>query len=134
MFKLTKIQNSGVNVPEPQILPKGEVAIVRGAVLVMGGGKVIAAGATTLPTHIALADAKATDATVPTAQINANMVFECPVKEGTPATLVPGAKVCLVQEGGNTIGVNTTTTSGVATVYDTLGAEKIGDKILITFR
>ena len=134
MFKLTKIQNSGVNVPEPQILPKGEVAIVRGAVLVINGGKVIAAGATTLPTHIALADAKATDAPIPTAQINANMVFECPVKEGTPATLVLGAKVCLVQEGGNTIGVNTTTTSGVATVYDTLGAGKIGDKILITFR
>ena len=134
MFKLTKIQNSGVNVPEPQILPKGEVAIARGSALIISGGKVSAAGTTTLPTHIALADAKAADATIPCAQIHTNMVFECPVKEGTPATLVPGAKVCLVQEGGNTIGVNTTTTSGVATVYDTLGAAKVGDKILITFR
>ncbi len=133
MFKLIKIQNSGVNVPEPKIVPKGNTAIARGAALVITGGKATAASATTLPTHIALADAKADDTTVCCAQICPQMVFECPVKEGTPSTLVCGAKVCLVQENGNALGVNTTTTNGVATVYDTLAATKIGDKILITF-
>ena len=134
MFKLIKIMNSGVNVPEPQILCKGERVIVRGEALVLSQGKVIPCATTTLPTYVALSDAKAEDDTIACAMISPNMVFECPVTEGTPATLTSGTKICLTQQNGQTLGVNTTTASGVATVYDTLGASNIGDKILITFR
>lgn len=134
MFKLIKILNRGTNVPEPIRLNKGARAIVRGEAFVLTGGKVTSPSATTLPTHIALCEADADDTTAICAQICPEMVFECPVKDGTPSSLVVGNKVCLALEGGSALGVNTTTTSGVATVYDTLGATNIGDKILITFR
>ena len=134
MFKLIKIQNSGVNVPEPTTLSKGNRAVCRGELLILSGGKVASPTTTTLPTHIALGEASADENTVTCAQICPQMLFECPVKEGTPSTLVVGSKVCLALENGSAVGVSTTTTSGVATVYDTLGAEEPGDKILITFR
>ena len=134
MFKLIKIQNSGVNVPEPQSIAKGSGKIKRASALIISGGKAVAPGATTAPTHIALADAAEGDTTVTCAQISPLMVFECPVKDGTPTSLTVGTKVCLAIEDGCAVGVNTTPASGVATVYDTLGATKVGDKILITFR
>ena len=134
MFKLIKVMNSGINVPEPQILPKAEEEIARGEVLVISGGKATHCPTTTKPTHIALATAKAKDENSVCAMISPDMIFECPITEGTPSTLTVGTKVCLTQKNGQTAGVNTTTTSGVATIYDTLGANKIGDTVLITFR
>ncbi len=134
MFKLIKIQNAGANVPEAQILEKSAKKIQKGEVLVLSAGKLSAPTATTKPTHIAMADATADALTVAAAEIQSNMVFECPVAEGTPSSLVRGAKVCLVVSDGCAVGVNTTTTSGVATVYDTLDAQNIGEKILVTFK
>lgn len=134
MFKLIKILNSGVNVPEPHILPKGERVISRGEALVLSSGNVSPCPGSTLPTYIALADAKAEDSSIACAMIHSNMVFECPITEGSPSALTVGTKVCLAQKNGKTVGVNSTTNSGVATIYDTLGANQIGDKILITFR
>ena len=134
MFRLIKIQNSGANVPEPKKVAKGNLEIVNGEVLVLTSGKASVPSATTLPTHIALSGAKVADTSATLAEIFPEMVFECPVLEGTPASLVVGTKVCLAMNDGKAVGVNTTTNSGVATVYDTLGASEIGDKILITFR
>ena len=134
MFKLIKILNSGVNVPEPQILPKGERAILRGEALILSGGKLTPCPATVMPSFIALADAELTEESAICAAVLPNMLFECPVTEGSPSTISTGAKVCLTQKSGKTVGVNSTTNSGVATVYDTLNASKIDDKILITFR
>ena len=134
MFKLIKIINSGVNVPEPKILKKGERTVSSGEALVLSAGTLTPCPATTVPTHIALSGARADETSVACAEIMPNMVFECPVTEGTPLTITVGTKVCLTQKSGKTVGVNSTTTSGVATVYDTLGASSIGDKILITFR
>ena len=134
MFKLIKIIHSGVNVPEAQILSKGERTISRGEALVLSAGKVTPCPTTSLPTYIALADAKAEDDTVACAMVNPNMVFECPITEGSATALTVGTKVCLTEKNGKTVGINSTTTSGVATVYDTLGASAIGDKVLLTFR
>lgn len=133
MFKLIKILNSGANTPEPVILPKAESAIVQGELLVLSGGKLTKAGASTRPTHIALSAAKAADAEAVCAEICVDMIFECPVAAGTPSTLAAGTKVCIEIADGTTVGVNTTTASGVATVYNTMSAAAIGDKILVKF-
>ena len=134
MFKLIKIMNSGVNVPEPVMLQKGEREISRGEALVLTAGKATPCGTTTAPTHIALANAEVTDTAIACMAISPNMVFECPITEGSPTLLTVGTKVCLTQKSGKTVGINGTTTSGVATVHDTLGATLVGDKVLITFR
>ena len=133
MFKLIKILNSGVNTPEPVILPKADAALTSGELVLLSGGKLTKATATSTPTHIALASAKATDAEAVCAAITPDMIFECPVAAGVPANLVVGTKVCLEIQNGTTVGVNSTTTSGVASVYDTMAAYAIGDKILVKF-
>ena len=133
MFKLIKILNAGTNTPEPVILPKAEGAIAQGEVLVLSGGKLTKAGATTRPTHIALAAAAEGEGETVAAEIISDMIFECPVMAGTPQSLAVGTKVCLEIADGITVGVNTTTTSGVATVYNAMSATAIGDKILVKF-
>ena len=133
MFKLIKILNSGINTPEPIILPKAEVAVTQGELLVLSGGKLTKANATTAPTHLALAAAKAADGETVCAAIIPDMIFECPVAAGTPAALSIGSKVCLEISEGTTVGVNTTTASGVATVYNAMTATAVGDKILVKF-
>lgn len=133
MFKLIKILNSGANTPEPIILAKADATVAQGELLVQSGGKLTKASATTAPTHIALARAEAADAEAVCATITPDMIFECPVMAGTPSALVVGTKVCLEITGDTTVGVNTTTASGVATVYNTLSASALGDKILVKF-
>lgn len=133
MFKLIKILNSGTNTPEPMIIAKADAAIAQGELLVLSGGKLTKASATAKPTHISLSAAKAADAEVACAEITPDMIFECPVAAGTPNTLSVGAKVCLEIANSTTVGVNTTTASGVATVYNAMGASAIGDNILVKF-
>ena len=62
------------------------------------------------------------------------MVFEAPVTfSATPAAIVLGSKLTLAADG---CGVTDVTTSGVATVVDTLTAnvaKQAGDKVLVIF-
>ena len=55
MFKLTKINNSRMNVPEPEYLPPtASESFVEGEALVFSSGKLTKATGTTKPTHICL--------------------------------------------------------------------------------
>ena len=136
MFNLRKIVNGRMNVPEPEYLPTTPSEVyAEGEALVLSAGKLTTATGTTKPTHIALKsyNAPATDnKELPVARIEKNMVFEVPVNySGTPAAIVLGTKLTVATDG---CGVTDVTTNGVATVVDTLNANKTaGDTVLVIF-
>lgn len=134
MFKLIKIQNSGVNVPEPQYLEKNEsFKIKAGDALVIENGLAAACPVTVAPTYIAMASSKDGDAKIAAFAVNENMLFETTVN-ADPTSLTVGQKVTLGKDSDNaTTQVTATTTSGVATVVDLMSAAKSGDKITVKF-
>lgn len=133
MFKLAKIINGRQNVPEPEYLPTTSgVAYKIGDALVISSGGLIKATGTTKPTHIAMKTITGTGAEIPVARIEKNMVFEAPVTYSSTANaIVLGTKLTIAD---NSAGVTDVVTDGVATVIDTLGANKNdGDKVLVIF-
>ena len=134
MFKLIKIQNSGVNVPEPTILKKStDNAIKLGEALILEDGLLIACPSTVIPSYVALCNAKHEDSEITVFEINSNMLFETTVNT-TPASLLVGEKVTLAcDDDGSTVMVTATTSAGVATIVDLMGASKSGDKITVKF-
>ena len=134
MFKLIKIINSGVNVPEPIRMPKASDKTVKsGTLLTVTNGELADCGPTSAPTYVALADAGVSDTVAVCAAINGNMYFEAPLSE-SPASLKIGAKVTLATDAdGAAYGVSATVSGGVATVIDLCGATSAGDKITVKF-
>lgn len=132
MFKLLKIENARLNVPEPEYLDaKDGEAIAVGETLVLTAGKLTKCIGTTKPTHIAMGVKTADDADrrIPACRLEANQVYEVPVT-ATPTALVPGTKVTIYTDG---LQVTATTTDGVATVVDVNNAKTIGDTIIVRF-
>ncbi len=133
MFKLIKIQNAGVNTPEPVKMSKGASKINIGSALVLNAGKVQAPAATAKPTYIALETAEAGKSEILCYEIFPNMLFETTVN-ASPSTLKAGDKVTLGFDGDSCAScVTATTSSGVATVAELLGASASGDKITVKF-
>lgn len=134
MFKLIKIQNSGVNVPEPQNLEKNESLTVKsGDALVIENGVAVPCSPTAAPTHIALASAKSGDTKLVAYAINENMLFETTVN-ADPTALTVGQKVTLGKDADDSAScVTATVSSGVATIVDLMGATNPGDKITVKF-
>lgn len=136
MFNLIKIVNGRINVPEPEYLPTTASEVYsEGEALVISSGKLTKASGTTKPTHISLKDyaAPAADsAELPVARIDGNMIFEAPVTYSAEAKAIAlGAKLTLATDG---CGVTDVITGGVATVTDTMNANKTaGDKVLVIF-
>ena len=134
MFKLIKIQNSGVNVPEPIKLKKpASLKIKAGDALVIENGYASACPATSTPTHIAFTDGKNNDYNAVAYAINENMLFETTVG-ADPSALTVGQKVTIGKDSDNGSSyVTATTSSGVATIVDLMDAVKSGDKVTVKF-
>ena len=134
MFKLIKILNSGVNVPEPCRLNKESAAEIKiGSALILNGGKAENCPATTRPEFIALEDGVIGKDSVMAYAVYENMIFEAPITESAEA-LTEGACVTLSKDdNGNTVGVSATTASGVAKIVSLDGATDAGDKISVKF-
>ena len=134
MFKLIKIQNSGVNVPEPMLLKKPSTLVVKiGEALIITDGLLAKCPATTVPTHISLSDGVYGDTKVAVFEVNSNMIFETTVN-ADPTLLMIGQKVTIANApDGSATRVSATTASGVATIVDLMDAENIGDKINVKF-
>ena len=134
MFKLIKILNSGVNVPEPCRLKKDSAAEIKmGAALILNGGNAANCSSTTRPEYIALDDGKIGNDYVMAYAISENMIFEAPVTE-SPETLTEGVSLTLAKDGdGAAIGVTATTASGVAKIVSLDGAVKLGDTVTVKF-
>ncbi len=130
MFKLLKIENARLNVPEPEYLEATEdEAIEMGEALVLSAGKLTKCGATAVPTFIAMGSVAAgnTKRTVAVCRIEKNQVYEVPVT-AAPTALKVGDKVTLHTDG---LQVTATTTSGVVTIVALNGATAAGDKVVV---
>ena len=134
MFKLIKCMNGRQSVGEPASLPAspGETYVF-GEALVLTAGKLTKCGATAKPTHICGVNyvAPATDSEpIPCVEVTPNMVFETTFSVA-PASLVVGSKVTLSSDA---LSVTKTTTDGVATIHNLLGATAAGDAVEVVFR
>ena len=130
MFKLLKIENARLNVPEPEYLTVTESeAVSEGEALVLASGKLTKCGATVAPTYIAMASlsADAEKREIAVCRIEKNQVYEVPVT-ATPTALKVGDKVTLHTDG---LQVTATTTSGVITIVSLNGATAAGDKVVV---
>ena len=134
MFRLIKIVNSGVNVPEIFKIPKSTSLKVKvGTALTVSGGYAAMCTSTATPTHIAAENAGADKDTVFCYAVNGNMLFETTVS-AKPTSLALGDKVTLGSDADScTVNVTATTTSGVATIVDLMGAANAGDKVTVKF-
>ena len=122
MFRLIKIEGGRINVPEPQILPVGNTAVVTGQALVLSGGKLVSA--TGKPTFVALNDGAA-NGECAVGRVESNQIYE------VECTAVPtlGTKVT-ISDGKK---VTATTADGVAEIVDVNGATAAGDTVLVRF-
>lgn len=130
MFRLIKIENARINVPEPEYLDvTAAEAVSEGEALVLTSGKLTKCGATTAPQFIAMASlsADATKRTIAVCRVEKNQVYEVPVT-AAPTSLNVGDKVTLNTDG---LQVTATTTSGVVTIVDLNGATAAGDKVVV---
>ena len=130
MFRLIKIENARINVPEPVFHEvTASEAVQLGEALVLTSGKLTKCGATAKPEFIAMADcaADAAKRLIPVARVEANQLYEVPVT-AAPTSLVEGNKVTLHTDG---MQVTATTTSGVVTVESLNGAAAAGDTIVV---
>ena len=130
MFKLIKIENSRMNVPEPisYEVTDGE-AVYAGEALVLSDGKLTKATGT--PAFIALSAKAVTDhdRRLPVARITSDHLYETSLTEA-PTSLKVGDKVTLSSDG---MGVTATTTDGCAEIVSLEGAAAVGDKIIVRF-
>lgn len=130
MFRLMKIENARINVPEPEYLDvTAAEAVSEGEALVLSSGKLTKCGATAAPEFIAMASlsADATKRTIAVCRVEKNQVYEVPVT-AAPTSLKVGDKVTLNTDG---LQVTATTTSGVVTIVDLNGATAAGDKVVV---
>ena len=130
MFRLLKIENSRMNVPEPEYLDvtAGEAVDV-GEALTLASGALTKCGTTTAPAYIAMGVKRADDTnrTIPVCRVEKNQVYAVPVT-AVPTALKIGDKVTLYADG---MQVTATTSGGVITVVDLCGATAIGDEIIV---
>ena len=135
MFKLIKILNTGVNVPEPELLPcETNVALDAGSCVVYNNSNNIirACDHTSPPTHILVKDVKKGDAFALCYRVSSEMIFEVPLI-GSPANVRIGMDAEFIIKDGHgayAIGDND---GGAAIIYSLEGAKKSGDKVLVTF-
>ena len=135
MFKLIKINNVGVNVPEPISLKKDANTILgpAAALVINASGNAANCGETTKPKYISIKGAGKGETRILAYEITPNMVFLTKLI-GEAETLKVGNKVTLCSdENGFTSFVSSTTTSGVATIYDLSEASGAGSNIAVKF-
>ena len=135
MFKLIKILNSGINVPEFERIPVSDgVDYTVGMAISAAAGAAASCTASTAPTHICAQMLAAGEKdSVLCYPVSPDMIFEAPIS-ASPIGLKVGAKLTLaIDARARAYGVTATTSGGVATVVDTCGAAAIGDKIAVRF-
>ena len=130
MFKLIRIENARMNVPEPVFHEAtADEAISIGEALVLANGKLTKCAATTTPQFIAIGQVGASDANrkVAVCRVESNQVYEVPVT-AAPTALKVGDKVTVHTDG---LQVTATTSSGVVTIESLNGATVAGDTIVV---
>ena len=133
MFRLIKIENSGVNVPEPVLLKKDTATkIAIGTALVINEGIAVMCGSAAKPEYISYENAPAENDTVLCYRVNSNMLFEVAVT-AEPTSLTVGSKVTLAADEDGCMSLVSATAGGAAEVADLCSAKLAGDKITVRF-
>lgn len=134
MFKLIKIQNSGINVPELEKHTKSYSKVIKaGEALIFDEGEMASCPTTTMPTHMSFATAGEDVDYVICYPITGDMLFETTIKHD-PSALFTGSKVTLGKDTDNcSICVTADTNSGFVTIVDKMDATKAGDKVTVKF-
>ncbi len=134
MFHLIKILSGRIGVPEPERIPlSSAVSVSYGTPVIIAGGtlSVMGPSATSLPTHLVLADSDGSE--VLAAAISPDMVFEVPAAT-SPASMTVGTEYLLSSNGKS---VSTTAVSSGkrgALLVSKSGAENAGDTLLVRFK
>lgn len=132
MFTPVKIELGRQNVAEPAYLEvTANEAVVKGELLVLSSGKLTKCSGTTKPAYVACGAKAAGDAdrVLMVNPITHADIFETTFA-ATPTSLVVGSKVTIHTDGAQ---VTATTTSGVATIVNMLGATASGDLVAVKF-
>ena len=133
MFKLIKIENSGVNVPEPIALAKyTDTRICIGSALTVVGGKAVNCDTAAAPQYIAYENADESASEVLCYRISGDMLFEV-ATSAAPTSIAVGDKLTLAEDEDGCIALVSATTGGCAEVVELLGAKVKGDKITVRF-
>lgn len=135
MFKLIKILNTGVNVPEiEKVACSTQLALDAGTCVLYDAdrGEICLGDEIEVPAYIIAKNVKAGDGFALCYRISPEMVFEVPLI-GSPHVVHNGLSLELALKSGHGAYAVTDTDGGPAKVYSTEGASKSGDKILITF-
>lgn len=101
-------------------------AITQGEALVLASGKLTKCGATTKPTHIAVADIAANSGDAPVIVVLPDMEFAVDATATVAATLI-GTAVTLHTDA---LSVTATATSGVFTITATDGAKAVRGRFI----
>ena len=119
MFKLIKILNSGVNVPDIITYPKDpNENIIAGPPMQIRDGSLVNCPENQVPLYMSVEDAVNGETTIDCYQIDSNMIFET-YMYGNEENLKFGDKVILfVNDFGQATGLSEEKTAAVATVLD----------------
>ena len=134
MFHLIKILNGRIGVPEPErITLASEISVKYGMLAILKNGTLtpMSATATSLPTHLILADS--TGCTVLAAPISPDMLFEVKLS-ASPDAMSVGGEYLLTADG---TAVSATAVSGDkrgALLVDKKGARAADDCVCVAFR
>ena len=133
MFRLIKIENSGVNVPEP-IKIKKEMGseITAGEALVAASGNVEPCPITEKPTYIALGNADMYDEYAYCYRVHPHMLFEVEISK-TPDALFVGNRVKLAANDNGAITMVSSDLGGPAEILEIESNCKAGDRITVKF-
>ncbi|MBR2650225.1 MAG: hypothetical protein IKD45_01040 [Clostridia bacterium] len=134
MFKLIKIENSGVNVPEPITVNK-EIGITFpiGTAITISGGLASGCDVSEKPTHITYNEAPEDAEELLCYRITSDMLFEVPLAEGPEIDLHIGDKLMLATDDDDNVIALSPTYGGPAEIADTPTATVAGDKITVRF-
>ena len=141
MFLVEKVLNGRISYPETEFIPVTPAVESNGTVtpkryqkyqaIAIASGKAVIATGTTKPTHICLEDYTSETASdthhIPCFVLSPDVILRT-VFSAKPTSVLKGAAVTISANGDE---VTATTTSGVATVVDLLGAAEIGDEVLV---
>jgi hypothetical protein len=135
MFKLIKITNAGVNVPELIKMNKQINSTIKMGMLLSTNsqGNIINCPLDERPKYVSAADALAGKTEIVCYEITPNMHFETELF-GDPYEVKVGMKVSLAcDEDDNTGYISTSTSPEIATICDMSETKKYGDKITVKF-
>lgn len=135
MFKLKKILNSGINVPEPELLPLGSSDEIKaGSALVLIEGEIHLCAMDDQPTYMSVGNAAAGSDSLLCHRITPEMIFEVEAIGDSAGSVYEGCTLMLTEDGRACSAKIDEIDNGRATVVYMNGYAKSGDTVYVSFK